>query len=222
MRRRRNSEESIAIRLVDEHLRARNPKIDNPNDQPTILDTLTEAVSRVPQNEILVHGKRIESMFSDVASALGHCVAVKEADAGELFSMKTNIAIPDFRVLTLEGKEFFVEVKNCHKVGSKYRYRLTRDYLTKLRNYANLFDCELKIAIYWSQYNLWSLVSADAFEFDGGRYSLSMEQCMKRNDMKIIGDCMVGTHRLFLGSSLIPVSRGKLAQMAEWSSTLET
>lgn len=175
-----------------------------------ILDALTKALSRVPQSEILVHGKRVESMFSYVASALGHCVAVKEEDAGELYSMNTDLAVPDFRVLTLEGKQFFVEVKNCHKVGTQYRYRMTRDYLTKLRNYANMFGCELKIAIYWSKYNLWSMVTADAFEFDGVRYSISMGQCMKRNEMTIIGDCMVGiVPRSFLGSSLIPVSHGR-------------
>lgn len=173
--------------------RERNLKIVEPSDQATVIRTLTDAISRVPQNGILLHGTRIESMFSYVTGALGQCAAIKDEDTGGLLSTKSDIKIPDFRVLTLEGEEFFVEVKNCHKRGTEYRYRLRKEYLTQLRNYADLFDRGLKIAIYWSRYGLWSLVSADAFEWDGRRYSLSMGQCMKRNEMKILGDSMVGT-----------------------------
>lgn len=53
--------------------------------------------------------------------------------------------------------------------------------------------CDLKIALYWSRIKSWSLVSANSFDFDGISYSLSMEQCMKRNEMHTIGDSMVGT-----------------------------
>ena len=193
MRRQRNSEEASVIRLLDLLIGTHDLKINELGDRATILQTLTGAISRVPQNKILVYGTRVESMFSYVVGALEHCAAIKQEDAGELYSVETNVAIPDFRVLTLEGEEFLVEVKNCHRVGTKYRYRMTREYLAKLRNYADLFGRELKIAIYWSRYNLWSLVSEDAFEVDDGHYSLSMEQCMKRNEMKIIGDSMVAT-----------------------------
>lgn len=193
MRRQRNSKEASLIRLLDQLLRSHDLKINESSDQSAILQTLTNSVSSIPQNDILLHGTRVEAMFSYVAGALGHCEAIKQEDAGELYTVKNNVAVPDFRVVTLEGEEFLVEVKNCHSTGTEYRYRMTKEYLEKLRNYADLFSCTLKIAIYWSRSSLWSLVSSDAFETDGRYYSLSMEQCMKRNEMKIIGDSMVGT-----------------------------
>ena len=62
-------------------------------------------------------------MFGYGASALGNCTIAKKEDAGELYS-----TIPDYRLLTLDGNEFFVEVKNCHKATVEYRYRLNRNY----------------------------------------------------------------------------------------------
>lgn len=193
MRRQRNSEEANVIRLLDQLVRTRGLKINELDDQATILQALEGAISCAPQNKILLHGTRVEAMFSYVAGALGHCKVIKQEDTGELYSVRNDVAVPDFRIVTLEGKELLVEVKNCHHAGTKYRYRMTKEYLAKLRNYADLFGCELKIAIYWSRLSHWSLVSADAFELDDKYYSLSMEQCMKRNEMKIIGDSMVGT-----------------------------
>ena len=193
MRRHRSSEEASVIRLVGMLGRERNLEINKSDDKAILLRTLVDAVSHVPQNEILVHGTRVEAMFSYVASALGHCETIKQEDAGELYCAKSDIAVPDFRVLTSGGEEFFVEVKNCHKVGTKYRYRMTHEYLTKLRNYADMFDRKLKIAIYWSRHSLWTLVPLGALVSDGRHCSISMEQCMKRNEMKVLGDSMVGT-----------------------------
>lgn len=192
-RRQRSSEKFDAIRLLDTLARARGIRLNQTSDQSTVLDALREVASQAPQNEILLHGARTQSMFAYVAGALGHCDIIKEEDAGELYSARTSIAVPDFRILTSEGDEFFVEVKNCHETGVHHRYRLTKDYLDKLREYANVFKRDLRIAIYWSRYKLWSLVSADAFEFDGVHYSLSMNQCMKRSEMRILGDGMVAT-----------------------------
>ena len=132
-------------------------------------------------------------MFGYVAGALGHCAVVKEEDVGELYSTTYKAIAPDYRLLTLEGEEFLVEVKNCHQASVEHRFRLTRDYFDALRAYASLFKCGLKVAIYWSRLRIWSLISADAFEFDGKNHSLSMAQCMKRNEMSVIGDSMVGT-----------------------------
>lgn len=193
MRRHRSSEEASVIRLIGLLARQRNLQINKSDDRATLLHTLMDAVSRAPQNEILLHGTRVEAMFSYVAGALGHCEAIKQEDAGELYCARSDVAVPDFRVLTLGGEEFFVEVKNCHKSGTEHRYRITREYLAKLRNYADMFGRKLKIAIYWSRHGLWSLISSDAFESNGRYCSLSMGQCMKRNEMNILGDSMVGT-----------------------------
>ena len=192
MKRHRSSEEASVIRLIGLLARKRNLKINRPDDRATLLDTLVNAVSHAPQNEILMHGTRVEAMFSYVASALGHCAAIKQEDAGEHYFPRSDIAVPDFRVLTLGGEEFFVEVKNRHKAHTADRYSMKREYLTKLCNYADLFDRKLRFAIYWSRPGLWSMVSPKALEAHGQSYSISMEQSMKRNEMKVLGDSMVG------------------------------
>lgn len=192
-RRQRDPEKFDLLRLLDAFAQARGLKINEPEDQAAILEVLTKAVSQAPKNEALMHGTRVEAMFGYVASALGYCVLVKEEDAGELYSMPSDVIVPDYRLLTLEDYEFLVEVKNCHETDMKHQYRLTQTYFEALCKYAALFKLDLKIAIYWSQFRLWSLVPAKAFEFDGSSYSLSMFQCMKRSEMNLLGDAMVGT-----------------------------
>lgn len=180
------------IRLVGMFARERNLGISKPEDRSTLVRTLVDAVSNASQKEILVHGTRIEAMFSHVAGALGYCEVIKQEDAGDLYCARSDIAVPDFRVLTLEGDEFLVEVKNRHKAHINDRYRMKREYLAKLCNYAEVFDRKLKFAIYWSRPGLWSMVSPKALESDGQYYSISMAQSMKRNEMKVLGDSMVG------------------------------
>lgn len=180
------------IRLVGMFARERNLGISKPEDRSTLVRTLVDAVSNASQKEILVHETRIEAMFSHVAGALGYCEVIKQEDAGDLYCARSDIAVPDFRVLTLEGDEFLVEVKNRHKAHINDRYRMKREYLAKLCNYAEVFDHKLEFAIYWSRPGLWSMVSPKALESDGQYYSISMAQSMKRNEMKVLGDSMVG------------------------------
>lgn len=81
MRRHRNSEEARIIRLLEQLVREHDLKITESEDQNAILQVLQGAISRAPRNDILVHGARVEAMFSYVAGALGHCQAVKQEDA---------------------------------------------------------------------------------------------------------------------------------------------
>jgi len=181
------------LRFLDTACRSKGFSLKDPMGHKSLLEVLAETVSQAQRNGILMHGLRVESMFGYVAGALGHCVAVKQEDAGKFYSANAEIVVPDFRLVTGAGDEFLVEVKNCHEDQLDYRYKLRLEYFRKLRAYADLFKRELKIAIYWSKIELWSLLPAESFEFDGKGYSLSMKQCMMRNEMRIIGDCMVGT-----------------------------
>jgi len=189
----RDPERFDTLRILDAFARSRGLSLTDPTDQAAVLKALTQAASQGPQNEILVHGLRVESMFAYVAGALGYSLAVKEEDAGSLYSPDPELAAPDFRVITRSGSEFLVEVKNCHQVGLDFRYRLTSRYYRRLTAYAALFSRQLKFAIYWSRPRLWTLLPAEAFEASGEYHSLSMEQCIKRNEMSLLGDAMVGT-----------------------------
>lgn len=50
------------------------------------------------------------------------------------------------------------------------------------------------MAIYWSRWNIWTLVLIDKFPTSNGdRRSITMLQAMKMNEMATLGDLMIGT-----------------------------
>lgn len=181
------------MRIVDDYARARGLDIRDPGSHESLLGNLVTQMESNRTNDILIHGLRIQTMFAYVVAALGACRAIKDEDAGELYSMDPEIRTPDFRVVTVEGREILVEVKNRHTLKPGRDYRFTRAYLDGLKSYAALFQTELFIAIYWSQLNLWTLLAASDFELQGDEYFLSLPDAMKRNNMRILGDCMIGT-----------------------------
>jgi hypothetical protein len=146
---------------------------------------------RIEINPIILHGRRVEEMFGYVAASLGGCAAIKREDVGELYVEDINIHIPDYRIITGGRYEFFAEVKNFHKETAPSVFK--ESYINSLKRYATLFKRDLKVALYWSRWNLWMLLSIDKVPFDGRRYSMSMEEGMKMNEMAILGDRMIGT-----------------------------
>lgn len=181
------------IRIVDHHARSRGLDIREHANQAGVIEALREQLESNRTNDILHHGLRVQSMFSYVAAALGECRVIKEEDAGELYSEEAEIQAPDFRVLTKAGRQLLVEVKNCHAASAHREFRLTRSYMDRLRAYASLFGVELFIAIYWSQLRLWVLVQPDDFELRSDDYVIPLVETFKRNNMRLLGDCMIGT-----------------------------
>jgi hypothetical protein len=155
------------------------------------LDRISSSLTANRKNPIILHGRRVEEMFGYVAASLGRCAAIKREDKGELYVTDTSILIPDYRIITDQGDEFFVEVKNCHRDTVPFIFK--KSYIDKLKQYGALFKRELKVAFYWSRWNFWMLVSVDKIPFDGIRHSISMEEAMKLNEMAILGDRMIGT-----------------------------
>ena len=84
-----------------------------------------------------------------------------------------------------------MEVKNYHKVDPGSELCLETQYIEKIEKYSKLVSCETKIAIYWSRWKLWSLLSLDWVKEQDGEVSLL--QSAKANEMSILGDMMVGT-----------------------------
>lgn len=181
------------MRIIDDYARSHGVDIRDQVNQEGLLNELATQIETNRRNDILIHGLRIQSMFAYVAAALGVCRAIKEEDAGELYSAEPDIRAPDFRIITLEPRKLLVEVKNCHTLHQQRDYRFTRAYLDSLKRYASVFGTELFIAIYWSQIKLWTLLSASDFELRNEEYALTLPEAMKRNSMNILGDCKIGT-----------------------------
>lgn len=135
----RNPEKFESVRLLDAISRSTGLKFSDPINYESLLSSLVGAVSKAPLDKTLMQGLRIESMFAYVAGALGHCLAVKEEDSGELYSQNRDVIMPDFRLITRGRDEFLVEVKSCRKAHPNDRYRFSSAYFRKLRAYADLF-----------------------------------------------------------------------------------
>ncbi len=190
---RRDPEKFEVIGLFDAIGQKRNFRLNDKNSERAFIGSISAALSRSKDTPIILHGRRVEAMFGHVAASLGQCVAIKQEDSGEVYVTDADVQPPDYRVVLNDGDEFFVEVKNCHKTDPSYKYSIKKSYLNALQKYAKLFNKHVKIAIYWSKWNVWTLISSDILESDGSRYTTTFLQAMKKNEMGTIGDIIIGT-----------------------------
>jgi hypothetical protein len=181
------------MRLLDRYARAKRVSLRDQSNHANFLADLTKHFHANRDNEILIHGLRIQAMFAFMAAALGNCLAIKEEDAGDLYAADSELRAPDFRIVTADGHEILVEVKNHRPSDPTADFVFDSAYFESLRRYGEVFQRALFIAIYWSQWKLWSLVRHDRFDAAGDSYRLSLGEAMKRSEMKLLGDCMLGT-----------------------------
>jgi len=158
----------------------------------SFLETISKSLTVSRENPIILHGRRTEEMFGYIAASLGKCVAVKQEDKGEPYVEDIDIQIPDYRIVTRDGYEFFAEVKNCRqRIDKDYVFKI--DYIKRLKRYGYIFKHDMKIAIYWSYPNIWTLSSVDMIPFNGNRFSISIGHAAKINEMATLGDYLIGT-----------------------------
>lgn len=181
------------LRMLNAFARSEGISLDHVNYE-RFFEKWREALAQHKQRATLMHGLRIQSMFLYVVAALGGCAIITEEDRGEFYALGSNIKRPDFRILLNDGQEFFVEVKNFCPKNPEKPYRLTEAYLSKLRQYADRFQRDLKIAIYWPQWkNMWTMVPVDKFLLQGTHRCISFPDAMIANEMSLLGDCMIAT-----------------------------
>lgn len=157
-----------------------------------VVDLVKSALKDNRKNLNLIFGKRVESMFAVVAASLGKCALIKQEDGGEAFC-NDYISIPDYRVVLKDGGNFLVEVKNYHKESFSETYSFTEKYFNSVLKYSELVGCEVKIAIYLSKLNYWTLIPHSAFVKDGNKFIITIEDALKNNEMLLLGDQMLAT-----------------------------
>ncbi len=157
--------------------------------QRSVGESLQHALS----DPTLVHGQRIEAMFESLVVSLGRYMLIKAEDAGRLHSTIDMIA-PDFRIVLPDGAHWLVEVKNVHESNpARQRRRVFNStYYKKLQAYAEATGAELKIAIYWSLWSIWTLVSPHRFIDEAGNLDIDLAAAMQANEMAQLGDRTVG------------------------------
>ena len=185
----RNPEKFDVIDLYDAIGRYKGYRLGNPEDEAEFSALVTEALSSA-QSPIMLHGRRIEAMFSYITASLGRSSLIKKEDCGDVFSADLDLKIPDYRVVLNSGEQLLVEVKNCHH---KQEFKLEKSYIESLERYSKLMRVDLFVAVYWSKWQMWTLVAVEAFDVIGKSRRLNFETAMRKNQMACLGDIWVGT-----------------------------
>lgn len=155
---------------------------------------VAEAVDRALADPLLIYGQRTEAMFEALLVSLGEYRLLKPEDNGRAFPVD-RFAASDFRVVLNDGAQWLIEVKNVYEAEpfAQTRKLLDRDYLGRLSAYAKATGGELKLAIFWARWSLWTLVSPDRLVDGNGDLTLDMMTAMKVNELGQLGDRSIGT-----------------------------
>ena len=189
----RYPEKFEVIDIFENMARKKGLKLSESESHKDFIAALTKSFHESKDNPIIIHGRRIESMFEYLAASLGKSILIKREDSGEICSLDPGIRPPDFRILLDDGSDIFVEVKNCHKTDPNYRFPLKRSYATAIETYSKLFGREVYIAIFWSRWRKWTLLRLGSFTTNEERLSISFLEAFKHNEMALLGDIMIAT-----------------------------
>lgn len=110
-----------------------------------------------------------------------------------MFVDDDSICVPDYRIVLDNSEQLLVEVKNYYQKSSFKTYSMNTSYLDGLLRYAALMNTELRIAIYWTIWAIWTLVSPNDFERKESKAVISLTTAIMRNQMSILGDVFIGT-----------------------------
>jgi hypothetical protein len=195
MRPRKPAHRLDVVRLLGDFARSRGLSLTDPAIRDAFVEHIDDVLANEGKRPTVVHGMRTQAMFAFVVQALRACASVTEEDAGDFVGPDSEAKQrPDYRVITLKGDTFLVEVKNHYqKTNATEPLSMTRPYLDKLSAYAALHSVNLKFAVYWSRWNIWTLVPVGAFESVGKSLKLSMERALTMNEMLTLGDSRIGS-----------------------------
>jgi hypothetical protein len=181
------------VQLFSAHLADRSGTLQDASAQGEFFASLGQPLTDAVANPTLLRGLRTEALFGSLVASLGRVHLIKHEDVGLAWTAHRGLKIPDYRIVLPDGTPFLAEVKHFHQGGNSRRaFSISRNYLTGLRTYGEMVGCPVKLAVYWSQWNVWTLVPLSALK-TGGRPSLSMFRAYKSNEMGILGDLHVAT-----------------------------
>jgi Holliday junction resolvase len=127
-------------------------------------------------------------MFIFIAASLGKCTFIRREYEGQMLSKHSNIQPPALRIITDNDKEIFIDVKNYNLKDTDNCVILREEQYKRITNYCNMFKKDLKIAIYWSRWNYWTLIPLDKLKCTGSKYTISFKDAKLNNEMNILGD----------------------------------
>lgn len=166
-------------------------------NDPTLIDRfMADARPRLEaalSDSTLIHGSRTERLFEATVLTLGQFRMFKTEDVGRVHGAGTSRA-PDFRAVLGDGEQWLIEVKNvrCRK-PLRQRTSMSAAYLGSLQAYADMVGTPLKLAIFWSLWNIWTIVSPDRFRRPDGGLRISMQDAVMANEFGRLGEVIIMT-----------------------------
>ena len=166
-------------------------------NDPTLVERFfADAAPRLRDmlaNPTVLHGARTERLFEATVLSLGHFRLLKTEDIGRVHAAKTSRA-PDFRIVLEEGDQWLVEVKNVRCENPKQqRTTMSAAYLRSLQSYADAVGASLRLALYWSRWNLWTVIAPDHFWRPDGGLAVGMMEAVMANEFARLGDMSIWT-----------------------------
>jgi hypothetical protein len=184
------------IALFDAISREKGLSFGDAAGHQVFMETVAAAIESCREQPLLLQGGHAQKMFGYVVASLGNCSLIKEEDAGEVFADQ-DVRVPDYRLALKDGSHLLVEVKSLYQKDlrapiNRASLALTDRYATQLRNYAELLGVEVKLAVYWIRWGLWTLVNLDRFRQVGTNHVLSLLDAIESDEMFRLGDYRVG------------------------------
>ena len=104
-----------------------------------------------------------------------------------------------------DGEQWLVEVKNVRSQEPfKQKTQMSAAYLASLQMYADMVGTPLKLAIFWSLWNIWTVISPDRFRRPNGGLRVTMKDAVLANESGRLGEVIIMTKpplRLVLGAA---------------------
>ena len=138
-----------------------------------------------------LHGMRAQRMFARMVEAFGTAALSKTEDAAAV--ARAAIRPPDQRVVLPDGETLLIEVKNHHPSNPMKPWSARKDDHDRFLSYCAVAGGTPYYAIYWSVWNVWTLLPATLAKADGRKVRITMETAAMANRLADLGDLMIGT-----------------------------
>ncbi|HEA3132382.1 TPA: hypothetical protein RVR73_003723 [Aeromonas hydrophila] len=189
----RNPGKFEALEVFSAFSREHDYKLQSTEDTDKFIKKFSESLKASLTNPILLHGKRMEALFGQLAAGLGNCKMVKSEDTGEVISDDSEILLPDYRIILKDGRQIFVEVKNSNGKNPNSSYLFQKKYVEKLMRYSELNSVPLYFAIYYRCLRIWTLLPVSSLIELKNKYSTNPVHSLAKSEISLLGDLMIGT-----------------------------
>jgi len=160
----------------------------------SFLAQIDAGLDRALKSESTLHGIRVQTMFQLMVANFDKVRLIKQEDAGECYyGSDERLQVPDFKVVTAHGQLLLIETKNHYRTDPLTPFSMREADLHALSGYSSLLHIPLKFAVYWANWNTWTLNDPSVLKCDGQRARMDFGEAISASEMADLGDFMIGT-----------------------------